>query len=87
MTTLKHGMFVNEPMGGKGVLNIPGVGPVGRTNFLNGGIVHPHQVLGQFMLMRDQNAFINWLQPYIPYSNHREQCAHAMNVYYHNYVL
>ncbi len=83
MATKKTRKFVSEPIGDKGILCIPGVGPAAQKKFQVDGITQPYQVLGTFM--QDQN-FMEWLKHYIRYKNHQAQCATAIDVYYNNFV-
>jgi len=63
MTTKKHHLFVGEPLRGKPVTGLAGIGPdIGRRLEAN-GFDKAYVVLGQFLILKkNRYLFIDWLK-------------------------
>ncbi|XP_037638136.1 barrier-to-autointegration factor B-like isoform X1 [Sebastes umbrosus] len=62
-TTLKHRLFVSEPMGNKSVRCLPGIGESRASKLEQQDFNRADAVLGQFLrLNRDRQRFTNWLK-------------------------
>lgn len=63
MPTVKHRLFVNEPIGEKSVRALPGIGEAHGTSFEDKGFGKAYAVLGQFLrLNKDARLFRDWLK-------------------------
>lgn len=61
--SLKHTTFVNSPMAGKPVTEIPGIGPVWGQELVQKEFVYATQILGQYLVFsQDEKKFRDWLK-------------------------
>lgn len=75
-TTKKHRDFVNEPMGSKGVIVIPGIGDKFAAQLQNQGYNQAFQVYGQYLVMgRNEERFYGWLTDSFRFMNVKHQRA------------
>ncbi|XP_074503355.1 barrier-to-autointegration factor-like [Sebastes fasciatus] len=62
-TSLKHRLFVGEPMGNKSVTSLPGIGKILGKKLEQQGFDKAYVVLGQFLtLKKDREMFTDWLK-------------------------
>jgi hypothetical protein len=55
--------FVRQPLGEKGVAELPGVGPVAGEKLSEQGFDKAYVVLGQFlMLKKEKDLFMDWMK-------------------------
>ena len=61
--SLKHTTFVNSPMAGKLVTEIPGIGPALGEELRMKEFVYATQILGQYLVFsQDEKKFRDWLK-------------------------
>ncbi|XP_074503357.1 barrier-to-autointegration factor-like [Sebastes fasciatus] len=62
-TSLKHLLFVGEPMGNKSVRSLPGIGMILGRRLEQQDFDKADAVLGQFLnLKKDRKRFTKWLK-------------------------
>ncbi|XP_037094136.1 barrier-to-autointegration factor-like [Pollicipes pollicipes] len=54
-------IFVAEPMGEKPVIDLAGIGEVLGKGLVNHGFDRAYIVPGQFLLLKDNELFVDWL--------------------------
>ena len=80
-TTQKHRNFVAEPMNGKPVTDLAGIGPVLGMRLEAMGINEASMVLGQFLILKqNKDLFIDWIKAQTRANN--KQAADCYNCLY-----
>lgn len=75
----KHQTFVDKPMGGKGVTEIPGIGQEIGRNMNDKEIDFAYEVFGKFLVVKkNKENFCEWLKQFVANAEHREECYKAM---------
>lgn len=73
-TTKKYNDFANEPMGSKGVKEIPEIGEKFAAQLHKQGFDQASQVYGQYLVMgRNEERFNAWLAQQCRFMNVRHQ--------------
>ena len=81
-TSVKHEMFVREPMGDKDVCELAGIGPRCAELFRNLGFDKAYNLLGQFLILnQDEEMFCAWLAQEIS-DGHAMSKKHRTDVYH-----
>ena len=86
--TKKHRDFVKEPMGGKSVNCLPGIGSYAADNLKENKYTTARQVLGEFLRLKgDQKEFCSWLMEKSgALTKSQHDCFMALKVYSDNFV-
>ena len=80
-TTQKHRNFVDEPMNGKPVTDLAGIGPVLGMRLEAMGFDMAYVVLGQFLILKkNEDLFIDWIKAQTGANN--KQAADCYNCLY-----
>ncbi|XP_069173423.1 uncharacterized protein [Procambarus clarkii] len=76
-TSQKHHNFVSEPMGGKGVTKVPGVGQATGRRLSNHGCTQATNLLGEYLVRQGrEHSFVDFMQ-----DNASAQPQHAKATY------
>lgn len=82
----KHQAFVDEPMGEKGVTEIPGIGKEIGSNMNDKEINFAYEVFGKFLAVKkNKENFCGWLKQFAANAKQREDCYKAMEVWSKKY--
>ena len=70
---------MDEPMGKKGVTEIPGIGKEIGSNMNDKEINFAYEVFGKFLVVKkNKENFCGWLKQFVANAKQREDCYKAM---------
>lgn len=90
MTSRKHFTFVDEPMGNKGVMAIPGIGPKFGAELRALNMHHAYQVYGVYLMLdRNEDSFNGWLTQRFRFMNvmHQRAIYQGLDDYCMRYLI
>ena len=81
LTSQKHRNFVAEPMNGKPVTDLAGIGPVLGMRLNAMGFNKASEVLGQFLILKqNKDLFIYWIKALVGANNKQAaDCYNCLN--------
>ena len=86
--TQKYRNFISEPMGGKNVTELPGIGSAYGAILCANGFDTADTVLGQFLVLkRNEEMFKAWLHSVCgANSRYQEYCYNGLNSWCNSYI-
>ena len=89
-TTLKSRQFENEPMKGKTVEKLPGIGPATQKLLNDNDIIYATQLFGIYLSLKtddDENEkFLEYLKEYKIKENYKNLICELFEKFYKNYL-
>lgn len=76
--TKKHKKFVEEPLREKTVDSIPGIGRTAKAELERKGITTAKEVLGYFLIEKNEESFYRWLQQFDANKGNQKACYKAL---------
>jgi len=80
--TKKHRDFVKEPIRGKGVIELPGIGKTAAESMQAKDILWAEEVVGRFLVLkRNDDNFKEWIKSFGTDRGQQNQCLQAIRAY------
>ncbi len=82
MITVKHQVFINEPIAMKTTNVLPGIGPKYAQQLAECGFSTVRRLLGFYLMIKDDQNFVNWLNNKPQISLHSAwSCTNALRAW------